>query len=278
MINSDLNDLNEEYNFQSYSFKIPFDDENKPDYNMDNEKINNKIENENDNGNEDKEIKAECIKTEQSSHQKKEEVILDIFKDKEKEKMKKCLLGRKKKDSNEPGKHNKFSEDNIIKKIKSNLLLILLKFINIEIDKIYKGNIGHGIFQKHLLKINQNQVIISKNNKQFLTKTLKDIFSDDISTKYSFFSVSHNRELIQALLNENDEEKRIKFNKLFNLTFIDCLKHFRGSVFIEELSGLGSLDSLLKKFEGDKEYLHDFKFYCLNLEDVIQKKKNRDVK
>ena len=143
------------------------------------------------------------------------------------------------------------------------------------INKIYQGNIGHGIFQKQLLKINQNQVVISKNNKQFLNKTLKDIFSDKISTKYSTFSVSHNRELINNLLNEADEEKRIKLNKLFNLTFIDCLKHFRGSEVIEELHGLDYLESVLKKFGDDKEYLDTFKLYCFKFEEVIQNKKNR---
>ena len=270
MFNSYLNDLNDDDNFQSLTIKIPFDDDFKPNLIIDNEKINN-IEKEN------KEIKIECIKTEQSSNQRKEEVISEENKDnlKKKETNKKSLLGRKKKDSNETGKHNKFTPDNIIKKIKGSLLIILLKFINSKINKIYNGNIGHGIFQKQLMKINQNQVIISKNNKQFLNKTLKEIFSDDISTKYSSFSISHNRDLIKNLLNEADEEKRIKLNKLFNLTFIECLKHFRGSIIIEELHGLDSMDTMIKKFEDDKEYLREFKFYCCHFEKIIQNKKNR---
>ena len=280
MFNSYPNDLDNDDNYQSFIIKIPFEDESKPNLFIDNEKINN-IENENENRNENKEIKIECIKTEQSSNQRKEEVILDKNKDnkkekeKEKEANKKCLLGRKKKNSNETGKHNKYTEDNIIKKIKGNLLFFLNKYINDEINTIYNGNIGHGIFQKQLLKINHNQVIDSKNNKQFLNKTLKDIFSDDISTKYSSFSISHNRDLIKNLLNEDDEEKRIKLNKLFNLTFIECLKHFRGSIIIEELHGLDSLDCMLNKFKDDKEYLRDFKYYCCHFEEVVQNKKNR---
>ena len=277
MYNSYLNDLNDDENYQSFLFKIPLDDDYKPNLIIDNEKINNKIENENGNGN--KEIKIECIKTEQSSNQRKEEVILDVKKGKKKENgkeaNKKSLLGRKKKGSNETGNHNKYSEDNVIKKIKTHLLTILYKFINDVIKKVYNGNIGHGILQKQLLKINQNQVIVSKNNKQFLNKTLKDIFSEDISTKYSTYSLSHNKELIKNLLNETDEEKRIKLNKLFNLTFIECLRHFRGSEFIEELRGLDSLESVLKKFENDKDYLDEFNGYCFKFEEVIQKKKNR---
>ena len=275
MYNSYLNDLNDDENYQSFLFKIPLDDDYKPNLIIDNEKINNKIEN----GNGNKEIKIECIKTEQSSNQRKEEVILDVKKGKKKENgkeaNKKSLLGRKKKGSNEIGIHNKYSEDNIIKKIKTLLLTILYNYINDVINKIYNGNIGYGIFQKQLKKINQNQVIVSKNNKQFLNRTLKDIFSDHISTKYSTYSSSHNKELIKNLLNETDEEKRIKLNKLFNLTFIECLRHFRGSEFIEELRGLDSLESVLKKFEDDKDYLDEFNGYCFKFEEVIQKKKNR---
>ena len=80
MYNSYLNDLNDDENYQSFLFKIPLDDDYKPNLIIDNEKINNKIENENGNGN--KEIKIECIKTEQSSNQRKEEVILDVKKGK----------------------------------------------------------------------------------------------------------------------------------------------------------------------------------------------------
>ena len=111
-----------------------------------------------------------------------------------------------------------------------------------------------------------------------MNKTLKEIFSEDISTKYISYSISHNRDLIQELINERDEEKRIKFNKLFNLTFFDCLKHFRGSEYIEELQGLDSLDNILEKFEGDEEYLHSFKYYSFNFEEILKRKRNRNNK
>ena len=187
----------------------------------------------------------------------------------------KALLGRKKKNSKIKGKHNKYSGDNIIKKIKSNLLANLAKLINIRIRKIYNNNIGEGITKKQLLKMNQGQVVNTKDNVLFLNKTLKEIFSHDISTKYLSYSISHNRDLIRELINDIDEEKRSKFKKLFNLTFLDCLKHFRGNVYIEELQGLESLDIFLEKFEDDEEYLHLFKYYILNLEEILKRKRNR---
>ena len=87
MYNSYLNDLNDDENYQSFLLKIPLDDDYKPNLIIDNEKINNKIEN----GNGNKEIKIECIKTEQSSNQRKEEVILDAKKEKKKKMEKKQI-------------------------------------------------------------------------------------------------------------------------------------------------------------------------------------------
>ena len=222
-----------------------------------------------------KPLKIEFMETSGSLNQRKKEVpILDG----NKYETNKSLLGRKKKNSNIKGKHNKYSGDNIIKKIKSNLLKNLAKLINIRIRKIYNNNIGFGIYQKQLLIMNHRQVVNSKDNKLFMDKTLKEIFSDDISTKYISFSMSHNRDLVQELINEKDEEKRNKFNKLFNLTFFDCLRHFRGSEYFEELQGLDSLDKILEKFEDDQDYLHSFKYYCFNLEEILKRKRNRNNK
>ena len=81
--------------------------------------------------------------------------------------LKKKILGRKKKYSKEKGKHNKYSEDNIIRKIKSTLLSCLSNLINSQIYRIYNGNIGKGILIKELKKMNQNQIKIVKEIKNF---------------------------------------------------------------------------------------------------------------
>ena len=222
-----------------------------------------------------KPVKIECMETSGSLNKRKMKLPIS---DENKYEQKKTLLGRKKKNSNIKGNHNKFSGDNIIKKIKSNLLISIANFINIKIRQIYNNNIGYGIFRKQLLKMNQRQVVNSKDNKLFIFKTLKEIFSDDISTKYVSYSISHNKDLIQELINERDEEKRIKFNKLFNLTFFDCLKHFRGNEYIEELQGLDSIDNILEKYKEDEDYLESFKYYILNFEEILERKKNRNNK
>ena len=188
---------------------------------------------------------------------------------------KKIALGRKRKNSNEKGLHNKYNEDNILRKIKSNLLNILFNFINMFIYEIYEGNIGKGIFKKQLLKMNQRQIIDSKNNKVFLNKKLKHIFSDNITEKYTYLPLEFNKNLIQVLLNESDAEKRKNLENLFDLTFLDCLLHFRGDKKIEILQGLESLEDLCQKFKEDKEYLESFRYSVFQFENIILRKKNR---
>ena len=179
------------------------------------------------------------------------------------------LLGRKKKS------HTKYDFDNIFKKIKSTLLVYLLNFINMLIKKIYNDNIGHDIFLKQLLRID-NKEFSSIDNKEILNKTLKDIFSENsLSKKYSKYNENHNKYLIEQLLNEEDEEKRVFFNKLFDLTFIKCLKHFSGSEIIEELNGLFSLDNFLNKFEDDREYQENVKFYISQIEEIMERKRKK---
>ena len=193
-------------------------------------------------------------------------------------KSKKCFLGRKKKNSNEIGAHSKYCQDNIIKKIKSFLLYFLKIFINSLIYKIYNGDIGKGIFIKELKIINQRQIIDSKNDKEFIYKTLKDIFSDNISKKYTYYLPQHNKNLIEKLLNEEDYEKRVIFQKLFYLTFLDCLMYFRGDKKLQQLDGLKTIDEINKDFDDDLEYLELFKYYVIHFEEIIMKKRKRNTK
>jgi hypothetical protein len=47
--------------------------------------------------------------------------------------------------------HNKLSDDNLRKKIKYLVLNSTMKYINITIEKIYKGNIGKQYIQKKII-------------------------------------------------------------------------------------------------------------------------------
>ena len=151
--------------------------------------------------------------------------------------------GRKRKspkiEKKEP--HNKYSDDNIIKRCKHLVLKYTLEFINNKIKKVYNGNIENGPVKKELQIINNSQKSNShaEFNKNFIKKKLGEIFSENISGKYKKnYPPNHNKLLIEELMNEKDENKQSFFNKLFNLNFIQCLDHFIGKKYIKELNGL----------------------------------------
>ena len=187
-------------------------------------------------------------------------------------------FGRKKKNSSETGKHNKYSGDNLIRKCKGILLHYLYLLINDLIKENYKNDSNYNEKTKRLLKINQNQIINSdvEYNKKFIFKTLKDIFSENISLRNSRYHLDHNKKLIKSLLNDKNKEKRNLFEKIFNLSFIQCLKHFRGSEKIKELENLTKYEDVCKKLEDDEDYLYTFKYYIENYEKIMEKKKSRN--
>ena len=190
----------------------------------------------------------------------------------------KKLLGRKKKDSNEKGFHNRNTEDNMTRKCKHLILENTLIYLNDRIKKIYNNNIYGDNDEKELKKINQRQILSSKAdyNKEFLNKTLKEIFSDNITTKYSTYPLTHNKIVINNLLNEKDEEKRKVFKSLFNLTFLDCLNHFNGKNYIQDLEGFIKLDEACTKLNLDEEYMIILKNFVINYEEKIMNKKERN--
>ena len=186
-------------------------------------------------------------------------------------------LGRKKKEYEGLGLHNKFSDDNIIRKVKNTILKCIMEFINQKIKTVYGYKYEKDAKEKKLYKLKQNQSISSRidYNKNFLHKTLDEIFSADISSKYSIHLMTHNKNLIESLINDEDEQKKNVFIKIFNLTFLDCLNHFRGSQKFEELEGVNELEDYLKdsKIEVNKEYCALFKFFVNNFEKIIMDKK-----
>lgn len=196
----------------------------------------------------------------------------------------KKIIGRKTKQNEGFGEHNKFSDDNLIRKIKHIILESVFFFINQKIIELYSNSENkESLKKKQLFKLGQNQAEKSKAeyNKLFLNKTLESIFSEDISTKYSRYSLNHNKELINNLLNEKDEKKRLIFQKIFGLTFMDCLNHFRGSIFREELSRMRMLDKYCNETDFGKnseEYKNILKIFINNYEKIIMEKKSRNKK
>ena len=186
-------------------------------------------------------------------------------------------LGRKRKNENSIGEHNKFSGDNLRRKAKALILDYALYFLNEKINQIYKGNIGKGITIKKLLPINRFSKSDSSidHNKDILNKTLGEIFSISISARYIYYSPNHNIELIKRLLNEKDDKKRLYFEQLFNITFLECLKRFCGNDSNEELKDFKKFSEIRNTFKDEPEYINELESYLKEFENNIKSKKGR---
>ena len=192
----------------------------------------------------------------------------------------KIKCGRKKKGDMTKGGHNKYSDDNLRRKCKHLVLKSFIDFINEKIEIMYEGNIGNSIFKKKFLTFNKTQKAESSipYNKNFLIKTLKEICSDTISSRFTTYNIDHNKNLIEVLLNEEDKEKREYFQKVFNKTFLDCLNHYRGSAFIEVFNGMKLFKDIKEEYKDDKEYLDIITYHLNNYEIIINKKRARKSK
>ena len=195
----------------------------------------------------------------------------------------KKTLGRKRKLDEGLGEHNKFSDDNILRKCKHAVLNSILNFINKKIKTVYSNEDEMILKEKKLLKLKQNQSINSKANynKTFINKTIKEIFSENISSKYSRHPPSHNKHIIEILINESDEIKKSTFTKIFSLTFLDCLNHFRGSIILDDLQGMNQVNNYIKEGKignADEEYCTIFNYFINNFENIIMAKKPRKRK
>ena len=228
---------------------------------------------------EDKREEEEEIDEDRKENSDNIQIEIEIGENKEnKEKKEKILLGRKRSNSKREGTHTKFSDDNLRRKIKYIIINELKEFINKTIEIIYDGDLGQGMLIKKFFTLNHKQIAnaVIKDNKDFLNKNLKDIFSENISTRYTNYPKEHNKKLIEKLLNENDENKRIYFTNFFSLTFSQCLNHFIGKITIKELEGLKTMDEILTNFDDDLNYKHHLYYYFNSFENIINNKKSRN--
>ena len=186
-------------------------------------------------------------------------------------------LGRKRKIDNSKSEHNKYSDDILRRKVKCMIIKNLMKYINQKLKDMYKDNIGHYNFKKQFLTLNgkQNSNAKIKYNQHFLNKKVGDILSEKISTKFTNYEANHNKNLIKSLLKEKDEKKRLFFNKIFNLTFLQCLKHYIGEEAIDVLNGLKCFNEDKNTINEDEEYIKILEHYIKTYDKRIMKKKER---
>ena len=182
--------------------------------------------------------------------------------------------------------HDKMSSDNILKKIKAALFnKYIINFLNGIIKlKLEKYKLAKLVYRY----INE---LKKENELNYFKMTLKEIFSMDISTKYSKFGNDYNKKIIEQVINKDDS-----INFIFNLTYNDFIDLFTHKKKIEDIKALNikldincceeikkyipKVESFYSELKGknDIKYSTLVIFYLFNLERIIKLKQNRKKK
>ena len=210
------------------------------------------------------------------------------------------FLGRKRNSDKEisnkdPNKkqHTKNAFDNISRKIRGKIFGAVLVFLNKVFNEEEEMDLDDPIFPKgkqrkrkipiqnvSFLQIDQ-KIIIQNNiieNLELLYKTLREIFSGDVSKKVKNYGLDHNQILIQKI-KESKGKQRTK--KILDMTFLQCLEHFRKSKTYNELSGFElQYDHMIEEMneKNEKEYVENFVECLNNYETLYGQKKPKKSK
>ena len=198
-------------------------------------------------------------------------------------------LGRIKKNSLITGKHNKLSEDNIIRKIKARFHEKLRLYINIEYNKyILKKTQKNRHTNNWLKKISPkiSRKIKKEENLQWFQSKIYEIFSNNISLRYSSHLVNSNKKKIERLLSLNEKNKIIEilnssieamFDKYINNEKIEGFKTLEDD--INELrtqmkkSSQSNIEEYLIKYEEVAKNMKQI-FILKNSRNIVDKKRN----
>ena len=120
------------------------------------------------------------------------------------------------------------------------ILNSIFRFVNKKIKIVFNNDIGKGITTKQFIKVSKKDLSHSnvEFDKQYLYKKLEEIFSEEVSEKYTNYLKNKNQELFQELKDLD------YFKEIFELKFLDCIKHINET----------KKESLLEGFETIKKY------------------------
>ena len=193
-------------------------------------------------------------------------------------------IGRIKKNSNLIGKHDKFSEDNIIRKFKGRFHEKCRIYINNEYKR-YLLNHKHDIkkvndlLQRISPKISRK--IKKEDNLKWLEMNLKQVFSENVSEKCSLYPADYNKNNISKLYEENEAKEVIN---ILNKPVKEMLGYFINN---NEIPGFDTLDKdtieLENKMKNNNEerinkYIDKYRRTSKNFESIFINKSSRNNK
>jgi len=189
---------------------------------------------------------------------------------------KKLGLGRKKKNGIEKGKHNKYSPDNIIKKIKRIFFKYIIIYINLIKEK-HAPNKEENFQFKNLSYENYINNLKKDKEIQLLNKPLKDFVSLEISSKHGL-NFDFNRQKMEKILEEEKDNQKLK--SILNMTFDEWIDIFTFKKKVnDDLEFNGLQDVLMDLYDKeDDEYFSRFIFYLFNYKNWFHYKKARKPK
>ena len=221
----------------------------------------------------------------------KRKKIFNIFKEKKKQKPTIKIIGRKKKiditrngnddyDNNKEY-HSKMKEDNLIQKIKVVFVNSSMNFIN-KRHKNYKIKINQK-YERLVYKIKSEfaQVIKKDENLKFLQTSIRDLFSSDLSEKYSKQIKDFNRNQIAQLYRDN---KEIEVIEILDKTVNCLLNDYAEGKYKDEGFSLDiDLNEIKEKMEKNNEkninnYIQEYKAKVKDFGNIFEKKISRNRK
>ena len=191
--------------------------------------------------------------------------------------------GRIKKNTNFIGKHDKFSEDNIIRKFKGRFI----EKCRIYINKEYKRFLSKNSIETKNIKILLQRIspkltkkIKKEDNLKWLNSKLYIMFSEKVSVKCSLYESDYNKKEIQKLFRENEAKNVIN---ILNRSVKEMLNAFIQN----KIPGFASINDDIKELkekmkkdnqENIKEYLIKYRNTALNFESIFINKNSRNNK
>ena len=166
----------------------------------------------------------------------------------------------------------KYSNDNLKRKCVYLIIDNIRQFLNEKINLLYHGNKIILLVKNNLIDSNRNIIF---NIEDFMETTIGEIFSKDISPRYSFLPKEHNKLIVDKLINEKDEYIKNYFKKIFNINMSQCFNHFCGKESIYILNGLKCFkdikDEMMKNNDDGEEYINNLEYFLMNFENIFHR-------
>ena len=190
--------------------------------------------------------------------------------------------------------HNKYSEDNIIKKIKSKLLLYPLQFLN---NLLESNNNSQKTYRLYKLNYKYIKRLKKEIDLNIFKMSLKDLYSLEITPTYKNISKHHNKNVINDIIKNKELDNYQAIIFAFNLTFGEWMELFtyKKNIYqiindynyeglknvIEEIeTQMVRVEDLLENIleKNDKHFFSIFTFFLYNYQEWFLIKRERNKK